>query len=230
MWPTTMLKNGLKIYKDSHIFITDFKNGIMPLNSDTGEVMPFLATEGPGFFKGVKDLVFTSNGDPFFTDQGLTGQHDPTGRLFRYTVDGQLHCLLETVPSPNDLVLNLEENLVCLNVTRTNAVWRVSLLSDGGNMKVGTFIQPSGGHGGPDGLAMDTQGNLVMVYVGIGAVWVFLGLGKPLDRIRSCEGLSTTNLAFGGPDNQTLYITDSDSGCILQCELSIADWTMYSHM
>ena len=34
-------------------------------------------------FKGVNDLVFDSRGNLYFTDQGQTGLHDPTGRLYR---------------------------------------------------------------------------------------------------------------------------------------------------
>ncbi len=222
--------NGLKIHQDGRIFIADYKNGIMNLNPDSGAVTPVLVDDGSAAFKGVNDLVFASNGDLFFTDQGLTGLHDPTGRLFRYTSAGDLGCLVDNVPSPNGLVLNLEENLVYLNVTRANAVWRVPLLPDGGTMKVGTFIQLSGGYGGPDGLAMDEDGNLAVAHVGMGAVWVFSPLGEPLYRIRSCEGLATTNVAFGGRENRTLYITESDSGCILQCELSVPGRVMYSHM
>ncbi len=222
--------NGLKIHKDGRIFIADYKNGIMLLNPNNGEVTPYLVRDGEKEFKGVNDLVFASNGDLYFTDQGLTGLHDPTGKLYRYTQNGHLECLLDTVPSPNGLILNQEENMVYLNVTRANAVWRVPLLPDGGVMKVGTFIQLSGGHGGPDGLAMDAEGNLVIAHVGMGAVWLFSSLGEPLYRIHTCQGLATTNVAYGGADNRTLYITESESGCVLQCRMTVEGRTLYSHM
>ena len=49
-------------------------------------------------------------------------------------------------------------------VTRANAIWRVPLTRDGHVTKVGTFIQMSGG-GGPDGLAIDEEGNLAVAHV-----------------------------------------------------------------
>ena len=222
--------NGLKIHKDGRIFIADYKHGIMLLDPESGAVTPFLIRDRMDRFKGVNDLVFASNGDLYFTDQGLTGWHDPTGRLYRYGADGRLECLVDTIPSPNGLVLNLAENTVFVNVTRANAVWRVPLLPGGGTMKVGTFIQLSGGHGGPDGLAIDEQGNLAVAHVGMGSVWVFSALGEPVYRIRSCEGLATTNVAYGGPGRRTLYITESESGCVLQCELPVPGRPMYSHL
>jgi gluconolactonase len=222
--------NGLKIHKDGRIFIADFRHGIMLLDPASGDVTPYLTRDRLDRFKGVNDLVFASTGDLYFTDQGLTGLHDPTGRLYRYRTDGVLEALVETMPSPNGLVLDLAERAIFVNVTRANAVWRVPLLPQGGVMKVGTFIQLSGGLGGPDGLAIDQQGNLTVAHVGFGCVWVFSALGEPLYRIRSCEGLATTNVAYGGPEGRTLFITESDSGCVLQCELPVPGQPMYSHV
>src|SRR5690606_29780247 len=127
--------------------------------------------------------------------------------LYRYGSDGRLDCLVDNIPSPNGLVLSLDEKTVFVNVTRGNCVWRVPLNKDGFPFKVGIFIQLSGSLGGPDGLAIDTAGNLAVAQIGMGAVWVFSPLGEPLARIQSCEGLAVTNLAYGGPDNTELYIT-----------------------
>ena len=211
--------NGLKIHRDGRIFLADYRHGIMTLDPASGAVEPFLTRDRLDRFKGINDLVFASNGDLFFTDQGMTGLHEPTGRLYRYTTDGLLECLIDTIPSPNGLVLNLTEDICYVNVTRANAVWRVPVTPGGRTLKAGLFLQLSGGHGGPDGLAIDESGGLVVAHVGMGAVWAFSPLGEPLYRIRSCQGLATTNIAYGGPGRKTLYITESESGCVLQREL-----------
>ncbi|MES2787047.1 MAG: SMP-30/gluconolactonase/LRE family protein [Pseudomonadota bacterium] len=220
--------NGLKIHSDGRIFIADYRHGIMLLDPVTGRVTPHLdrATIEP--FKGVNDLVFASNGDLYFTDQGLTGLHDPTGRLYRLRRDGQLDLLLNNIPSPNGLVLSLDESSVFVNVTRANAVWRVPLLPGGVPYKVGEFIRMSGG-GGPDGLAMDVRGNLAVAHLGLGTVWLFSALGEPLLRIRSCAGLATTNVAYGGPGGHELYITESETGSVLVAQMDVPGQPMYSH-
>ncbi len=160
----------------------------------------------------------------------MTGLHDPTGRLYRLRRDGRLERLLDNVPSPNGLVLNREETALYLAVTRGNCVWRVPLLPSGGVTKVGVFVQLSGGVGGPDGLALDEQGNLAIAHIGLGTVWLVSPLGEPLYRIRSCAGLLTTNLAYGGPDRKTLFITESETGSILAARLDVPGRVMYSHM
>jgi gluconolactonase len=222
-WP-----NGLKIHRDGRIFIADYKNGIMLLDPVNGKVTPYLVRANLERFKAINDLFFAANGDLYFTDQGLTGLHDATGRVFRVRANGQITCLLDNVPSPNGLVMNRDETILYVAVTRGNCIWRVPFTRSGEVAKVGLYIQMSGG-GGPDGLALDDEGRLLVAHVGMGSVWVFDAHGEPVYRIQSCAGRATTNLAFGGPDNKTLYITESESASILTAQLDVSGKLMYSH-
>ena len=222
-WP-----NGLKIHRDGRVFIADYKHGIMLFDPAAGRVEPYLVRAGVERFKGVNDLFFASNGDLYFTDQGMTGLHDPSGRVFRLRPDGDLACLLANVPSPNGLVMNRDETALFVAVTRANAVWRVPLLRGGGVGKVGTYIQLSGG-GGPDGLALDEEGGLVVAHVGLGSVWVLDPLGEPTHRIVGGGSVHTTNIAYGGDDRRSLFITDSGVGTILRARLPLPGKAMFSH-
>ena len=79
-------------------------------------------------------------------------------------------------------------------------------------------------------MCLDDDGNLYVTHVGLGIIWVFSPQGIPLYRINSCRGTKMTNMAFGGPDNKSLFITESDSGTILRAELPHAGRAMFSHM
>ena len=222
--------NGLKIHNDGRIFIADYKNGIMELDPESGTVTPHITRRRLEPFKGCNDLVFHSNGEMYFTDQGQTGLHDPSGRVFKADSDGDLSVMLDGIPSPNGLVFNSMETILYLAVTRANAVWRMPMMPDGGVSKVGVFIQLSGGLAGPDGMALDEEGNLLVCHAGLGTVWQFSPLGEPLARIRSCTGLMTTNVAYGGPDNRSVFITESETGTILRAELPTPGRIMFSHL
>ncbi len=222
-WP-----NGLKIHRDGRVFITDYRRGIVTLDPATGAVTPFLESRHSESFKGVNDLCFAANGDLYFTDQGQTGLHDPTGRVYRYTAAGRLELLAGTVPSPNGIVFNLPESQVYIAVTRGNAVWRMPLMGDGAPSKVGLFIQMSGGLGGPDGLALDAEGGLVVCHIG-STVWRFDRLGRPTHHLDLPEGLSTTNCAFGGPENRWLHVTESRTGTIYRARMPHPGKPMFSH-
>ena len=219
--------NGLKLHADGRIFIADHKQGILQLDPATGAVNPALDRPRLERFKGCNDLFFAADGTLYFTDQGQTGLHDASGRLYRLRTDGGLDRVLEGIPSPNGLVTNLDEKILYLAVTRDNAVWRVPMLPGGEATKVGVFVQMSGGLAGPDGMALDVAGNLAVAHAGLGTVWLFSPLGEPIARVRSCAGVMTTNVAYGGSDNKSLYITESESGSILVAEMPEPGRKMY---
>lgn len=220
------IPNGLKLHRDGRAFIADRKNGLMVLDPATGKIDTLLSGPAAGQrFKGLNDLHFAANGDLYFTDQGRTGLQDPTGCVYRLSATGNLDCIIANAPSPNGLVLNKRENALFLAVTRANAIWRIEL--DDPARRAGLFTQLFAA--GPDGIALDDDGNLVVAHPTIGAVWLFSRIGEPLFYIKTCAREMTTNVAFGGPDNKTLYITESRSGSILTVRLPTAGKRMFSH-
>ena len=224
-WP-----NGLKIHRDGSIWIADYRHGILRLDPDSGAVAPVVTHRHSEHFRGCNDLVFDSRGRLYFTDQGQSGMHMPNGRVYRYDpATNRLDLLIDTGQSPNGLVLNRHEDVLYVAMTRGNSVWRLPLMEDGSVSKVGVFVQLSGGLSGPDGLALDADGGLWVAHAGNGCVWGFSALGEPLWRVRSPTGLTTTNLAFGGPGDGTLYITESDTGHILRAGTGTAGARMYAH-
>lgn len=213
--------NGLKFLKDGSALIADFKNGIMRFDPASGRVEPYVTRRLLEPFRGCNDLCVASNGDVYFTDQAQSSLADAYGKVFRLRADtGRVELVLDNIPSPNGLVLNKAENALYLAVTRANAIWKINFNADGSTGKVGLFIQLSGGHG-PDGIAIDDNDGLAVCHVGMGSVWLFDPWGEPTLRIRSPEGRMTTNLAYGGPDNRTLYITESTTGAILRAEAPV---------
>ena len=222
--------NGLKIHKDGTVYIADHKWGVMRMDPRTGKVEPHCTRNGFDSFLGVNDLFFAANGDLYFTDQGASDLREPNGRVFRLRSDGRLDQLLGGIPSPNGLAMTPDEKSLLLAVTRANAIWRLPLTADGSLGKVGLFIQLSGAAGGgPDGLAMDEAGNLAIAHAYMKTVWLFDMFGEPILRVRSAAGIATTNIAYGGPDRKTLYITESQTGSILRAPMPVAGRPMYSH-
>ena len=207
--------NGLAFHPDGRLLIADYKNGILSLDPAGGRPKPYLARRNSERFKGVNDLIVSRGGDLYFTDQGQTGLHDPTGRVFRLSPSGRLDCLLANGPSPNGLALSADESVLFVAMTRDNAVWRVPLQADGGVSKVGRFASFHG-TSGPDGIVMDAAGDLLVAHASLGAVFALSPQGEPLARIRSCRGPTMTNLTFGRTERSTLYATESQTGTVLR--------------
>jgi len=224
-WP-----NGMKFHKDGRLFIADYKEGLLTLDTKTGKLEQVLRTAHSEGFKGLNDLHFASNGDLYFTDQGQTGIADPTGRVFRLRADGGLDRLADNIPSPNGITLATAEKHVYVGVTRSQQIWRLPLMMDGTISKTGVAVQLSGGVAGPDGVEMDSENGILVCQLGVG-VWRFDANMLPTHLIHSTDPHHhhLSNVAFGGPDRKTVYITESIAGVVLKATLPVAGKTLYGH-
>jgi len=216
-WP-----NGLKIGAEGRILVADYMHGIMQLDASAGKIQPVLTARNSESFKGCNDLHLASNGDIYFTDQGQTGLHDPTGRVFRLSATSKLDCLIDSGVSPNGLVLDPNETVLFVAMTRDNAVWRLPLMKDGSVSKVGRFCSTFGSSG-PDGLTMDNKGRLFVAHASLGHVFVLAPNGELIARIKSCAGQSCTNVAIGGANSDRLYITESVTGTVLVADIGVLE-------
>jgi gluconolactonase len=213
-WP-----NGLKIGPDGRVLIADYMHGIMELDPAATRIQPILTSRNSESFKGCNDLHIASNADIYFTDQGQTGLHDPTGRVYRMSQARGLECLIDTGISPNGLVLDPTETVLFVSMTRDNAVWRMPFMKDASVSKVGRFCSMFG-TSGPDGLAMDKRGRLFVAHASLGHVFVFAPNGELIARVKSCAGPACTNVALGGANQDRLYVTESATGTVLVADLS----------
>ncbi|KAI0151409.1 gluconolactonase [Pestalotiopsis sp. NC0098] len=206
--------NGLAVTKEGMIVIADYKQGILELDPSTRSIKPKITRRHLERFKGPNDLIVDSKNNIYFTDQGQTGMTDQTGKVYRLSPDGKLDTLIENGISPNGLILSRDEKFLFVAMTRQNSVWRLPLHEYGTTTKAGLFFQ-SFGNAGPDGLAMDEEGSLFICHPSLGSVFLVDSDGVPKARIISgSEGINFTNCCFGGPENKTLYITDSLEGNI----------------
>lgn len=161
--------NGLAFHRDGYGVIADHYHGLMRLDPASGTVEPMLVRNANERFRGTNDLTYASNGDLYFTDQGTSDLLDRSGRVFCLRADGRLDLICDQLPSPNGLVLSPEENILFVGLTRDNAVWRMRLHVDARADQVGCLIRLSGGTG-PDGIAADADGNILVCHVGFGAI------------------------------------------------------------
>ena len=100
-------------------------------------------------------------------------------------------------------------------------------MRDGSLAKLGAF-RTFYGTSGPDGLAVDRDGRLVVAHASLGAAFVVETDGSVSHVIRSPVGGSITNIAFR-PGSSELLLTESDSGSVLIATLPAGGARLYSH-
>ena len=222
-WP-----NGSALHRDGSLWITDYRRGILRLDvSSRGpdratdrDPITILGHRNSESFKGVNDLTFDRDGNCYFTDQGQTGLHDPSGRVYRLRAGGQLDLLFGGIPSPNGIALDTSGKILFVAVTRANQVWRGPLLPDGSVTKIGAF-RTFFGTSGPDGLAVDAENRLVVAHASLGGAFVLNARGEVTHFVKSPAGSTVTNVAFR-PGTSKLVLTESETGTVLEADLPIA--------
>jgi len=221
-WP-----NGLAIHRDGSAWIADYQRGLLKLDARTREVTPIKARRNSESFRGLNDLTFAMDGTCYFTDQGQTGLHDPSGRVYRLKPDGSLDPMVGNIPSPNGVALDAQGKALFIAVTRANQVWRGPVLADGSVSKIGAF-RTFFGASGPDGMAVDAENRLVVAHASLGGAFVVNAMGEITHFIRSPGGSTVTNVAYR-PGTSRLVMTESETGSILEVDMPAPGAALYSH-
>ena len=159
------------------------------------------------------DVVCRRNGEIWFTDPpyGLPGRLEDPDRLpvngvYQITTAGQLERVIDSIGVPNGLAFSPDEDV--LYVTDggpQNARWlRFPVAADGTLSEANVLFDaaPFAGLGGPDGLAVDAEGNIFAT--ARERVFVLSADGGHLGSIHT--GGITTNVTWG-EDGSTLFIT-----------------------
>ena len=214
--------NGLVLDAEGRLLLADHgTRAVTRLDAETWLREP-LATAFEGRrLNSPNDIAVHTSGALFFTDPpyGLDGQdaspdkEQPHNGVYRLDPDGTVTLLVDDLTRPNGVILSPDERtLYVANSDPAWAIWRAYPVLEGGGLgeprvvfdatdRVGEALP-----GLPDGMAIDTDGNLFAT--GPGGVLVFSAGGAYLGTIRTEKAVA--NVTFGDDDGHALYLTASD--------------------
>jgi gluconolactonase len=155
------------------------------------------------------DVVCRSDGSIYFTDPGLRvplaqREVDHAG-VYRIAPDGATS-LVADCEYPNGLAFSPDERTLYVANTRwSQYIHAFELDAAGAVVRRRIFADMSSDEtdGVPDGMKVDVEGRVFCT--GPGGTWIFAPDGTRLGIIRTPE--VPANLAFGGPDLRTLFLT-----------------------
>ena len=203
------------------------KGGIQRVDLATGKA-DWLYTECNGNpITGPNDIVFDSDGGMWFTDHGKSFDRlMDRGALYYARIDGsEITEAAFPMITANGIGLSPDGSTLYATETETGRLWAWPILGPG---KLGKepWPSPNGGRmiGGPQGyqrfdsLAVEAGGNICVASLVFGGISVFSPQGGLTEWYEADEPYCT-NIAFGGPDMRSAYITLSGYG-----RLVAADW------
>jgi gluconolactonase len=167
-------------------------------------------------FNSPNDLAFKSDGTLFFSDPSYQNNARPQGSTFVYQVPlGSTTAtpVTDYTSNPNGITLSLDEK--SLFVSGGSGLKKYAIDSSGAVGMTGTAFGGSATNTNTDGMVVDCAGNLYVTVAGSTNVLVLDPSGNPVANspitISSDGPSGVTNVAFGGPDHKTLYITGQGS-------------------
>jgi sugar lactone lactonase YvrE len=169
-----------------------------------------LADSSDGFTKPPNDLCQLANGNIYFTTPIWDSSPPSTQGVWLLEPDGTVTMVNNTLYQPNGIITSLDETKLYVSAGSTNPTyqqWWVFDINPDGTLSAGSVFfdpaSPPDTTNVPDGETIDELGNLY--FTGLGGVWIVSPAGEQLDFISLPN--APFNIAFGGPNGRTLYIT-----------------------
>jgi len=205
--------NGAIADKDGAVLLCQHGNRRIVRISKDRKVTPYLEKFESKHFNSPNDLVYRSDNSLYFTDPpyGLAKQdEDPAKEIkfngvYRYA-NGKLQVVVKDLTRPNGIAFSPDEKtLYVANSDPARKVWMAYDVAPGGELSNGRVffdVTSQTEDGLPDGMKVDTEGNLYCT--GPGGIWIFSPAGKHLGTIKPPE--TPANCNWDGA-RTTLYIT-----------------------
>lgn len=159
------------------------------------------------------DVICRSDGTLFFTDPSLrvplAEREVDNACVYRISPSGEV-AEAGRFEYPNGLALSADERTLYVANTRwTQYIHAVEVNAAGelGRRRIFADMSADDTNGVPDGMKLDAEGRVFCT--GTGGTWVFDPDGSLIGIIETPEVCA--NIAFGGPDLQTLLFTASTS-------------------
>jgi len=158
-------------------------------------------------FDSPNDLALANDGTIYFSDpnwQNNTGKQAAT-RVYQLAPgSAEAVAVTDYTNQPNGISLALDE--ATLFVSGSSGVKKYPI-SNGKVAMTGAAFGPSDVAAATDGMTLDCAGNLYVAVSNTLTVAVVKPDGTKLGTVTLATGMAATNVAFGGTDHQTLYIT-----------------------
>ena len=201
--PSGSIGNGIRFDSKGNMLIADYtKHNILKVNMLTKAVSVFAhnpkLSQPNDIAIDTKDRLFAS--DPNWKEN--------TGRIWRIDTDGKF-TLLDSMGTTNGIEVSPDNKYLYVNESVQRKVWKYDL-NEKGEISNKRLIHEFPDFG-MDGMRCDVDGNLYITRHGKGTVAKLSPTGKLIREI-STIGKLPSNIAFGGKDGRTAYITLQDRG------------------
>ncbi|MEP7108358.1 MAG: SMP-30/gluconolactonase/LRE family protein [Ferruginibacter sp.] len=204
--PNGSIGNGIRFNSKGNMFIADYTNHNILMINMADKKLSVYANEPS--MNQPNDIAIDSRDRLYASDPNWK---DSTGNIWRIDTNGIVTLLERNMGTANGIEVSPDEKTLYVNESVQRNVWAYDLSDTGTISNKRLLIRfPDFGM---DGMRCDQNGNLYITRHGKGTVVKVSPAGKVLEEI-ILSGKKPSNLAFGGDDGRTIYVTLQDQGNI----------------
>ncbi len=219
--PTGSIGNGIRFNSEGFMFIADYTNhNILTVDMDTRNIT--IHAHEPTMNQP-NDIAIGANDILYASDPNWNAS---TGQIWRVNTDGEVTLLEADMGTTNGIEVSPDEKALYVNESAQRNVWAYDLSPEGEISNKRLLIQfPDFGM---DGMRCDIEGNLYVTRHGKGTVAKLSPAGEVLLEV-PLTGKLCSNIAFGGPDGRTCYVTMADRGNVevFRADLPGRSWQLF---
>ena len=198
--------NGLAFGNDGEMYIADAGSKSILRYSGKGKPEVYTDNYDGASFSGPNDICVMEDGSLLFTDPLRLPPPDPSmSPVFKVDTTGITEPFITDLAYPNGIAISYDKSEVIVSESKANRLIATNLQtkeSQAINQRlVRRFKEP----GRPDGIAIDIGENILVCLPGIHSIAKLDKKGEMLDLFH-VPNWQPENLAFGGPENKTLYV------------------------
>ena len=226
VWAETGAPNGHKILPDgTHLVCDANRHAVLHIDAE-GKMLEPASKECDGKpLRGPNDLSLDPAGGFYFTDPGESSVEKPIGTLHHVDPRGKTHLAAKGYAFPNGVVLAPDRKRLFMGESLKNRILVFEVIEPGklGPHKVLAELPAKVGDqidNQPDGMCLDAEGNLYVAHYGMRQVQVLDRDGKLVRRYPG-GNLRTSNVAFGGPKLDQLFVTGGEPGALFRLDLGV---------
>ena len=219
--PTGSIGNGIRFNSEGYMFIADYTNhNVLKVDMKTRGISVHAhepkMNQPNDLAIGANDILYAS--DPNWRES--------TGQLWRVETDGNVMLLEADMGTTNGIEVSPDEKKLYVNESVQRNIWEYDLSPTGEISNKRLFIQFPDFN--MDGMRCDIEGNLYVTRHGKGTVAKLSPEGEVLLEIE-LTGKLCTNIAFGGSDGCTCYVTMADRGNVevFRSDVPGRSWQMF---
>jgi sugar lactone lactonase YvrE len=204
--PNGSIGNGIRFNSKGEMLIADYTNHNILKVDMTSKQLSVYAHDS--MMNQPNDIAIDGKDRLYASDPNWKAN---TGRIWRIDRDGKTLVLEDSMGTTNGIEVSPDEKTLYVNESVQRKVWAYDL-SPGGSVSNKRLLIEFPDFG-MDGMRCDTEGNLYIARHGKGVVAKISSKGQLLKEI-ILVGKKPSNIAFGGPDGRTAYVTLQDRGNI----------------